>query len=109
MSLYDMIFGSDAESGLFGADTNQTGQLVNQAFNQAYNNYQAQAQLGQQQAFNQKMMNWNTNPFANASPHKWVFNNRPCTLQEFADAIWGQEEHEDKMLFILTHSGPKVD
>ena len=40
--------------------------------------------------------------------HPWVFNNQPCTLQEFADHIW-PNEHEDKMLFILTHSGPKTE
>jgi hypothetical protein len=39
-------------------------------------------------------------------PYTWVFNGKPCSLQEFADAIW-PGEHEDKMLFILTHSGPK--
>jgi len=37
----------------------------------------------------------------------WVFNSKPCSLQEFADCVWGTEEHPDKMLFLLTHSGPE--
>lgn len=105
MSLLDSIFGSGTQAGLLGSNTTQTGQLANQAFNQAYNNYQAQ--MGQQSLsnqFNQKMMNWNQNPFAKTS--NWVFAGKPCTLEEFADAIWGSEPHEDKMLFLLTHSGP---
>jgi len=39
--------------------------------------------------------------------HTWVFNGKSCSLQEFADCIW-PGEHEDKMLFLLTHSGPAV-
>lgn len=112
MSLLDSIFGSGAQSALLGNNIGQTQQQANQAFNQAYNNYQAQGQLGQQslsQAFNQRMSNWNQNPYANQSPHQWVFNNKPCTLHEFADAIWGKEEHPDKMLFILANSGPKAE
>lgn len=107
MSLLDSIFGAGAQAGLLGGTTQQQ---ANQAFNAAYNQYQQQAQIGNQQgaslsqAFNQTMQRWNTNPYAETS--KWVFNGKPCTLQEFADAIWGTEEHEDKMLFLLTHAGP---
>ena len=108
MSLFDSIFGAGAQQSILGQS-----QQVNQAFNQAYNNYQSQAQLGQQQSlsnqFNQAMMNWNQNPYANRSPHQWVFDFKPCTLHEFADAIWGKEEHPDKMLFILANSGPKTE
>jgi len=111
MSLLDSVFGAGAQSAMLGNNTGQTQQQANQAFNAAYNQYQNQqmAQMGQQslsQAFNQKMSNWNTNPFANQSQHQWVFNSKPCSLQEFANKIWGEEDHEDKMLFILTHSGP---
>lgn len=104
MSLLDGIFGAGAHSGLLGSQ---------QQAQQAYNNYQGQAGLANQQSlsnqFNQTMMNWNQNPFANRSPHQWVFNNKPCTLHEFADAIWGKEEHPDKMLFILANSGPTTE
>lgn len=101
MSLFDSIFGAGAQQSMLGSQ-----QQANQV-------YQGQAGLANQQslsqAFNQTMMNWNQNPFANQSPHRWVFNNKPCTLHEFADSIWGPEEHEDKMLFLLTHSGPKQE
>ena len=106
MSLYDSVFGPG-----------QTAVSQSQ-----YNQNAAAAQLGQteysmnaqrdkkyvQQAFNQALSNMNQNPYAtqNWSNHSWVFNNQPCTLQEFADCIWPGES-EDKMLFILTHSGPK--
>jgi len=105
MSLLDDIFGSGAQQNMLGSSSQAT-----QAFNQAYNNYQAQGQLGSQQSlsnnFQQRLQGWNQNPYAGRSHHKWVFDNKPCSLQEFADHIWGEAEHEDKMLFILTHSGP---
>lgn len=108
MSLLDSVFGAGAQAGLLGQS-----QQANQAFNQAYNNYQSQGQLGQQQslsnAFQKQMVNWNQNPYATTSAHQWVFNNKPCTLNEFADAIWGKEEHPDKMLFILANSGPQTE
>lgn len=110
MSLLDSVFGSGAQQSMLGSTTQQQ---ANQAFNQAYNNYQAQAQLGQQQslsnAFQQRLSAMNQNPYATTSAHQWVFNNKPCSLHEFADNIWGKEEHPDKMLFLLTHSGPKTD
>jgi len=40
--------------------------------------------------------------------HNWVYNGKPCTLHEFANCVWGKEDHPDKMLFLLTHSGPTV-
>ena len=99
-----MIFGAGAQQAMLGSTTQQQ---ANQAFNAAYNQYQNQQSLSNQ--FNQRMSNWNQNPYANTSPHQWVFNNKPCTLHEFADAIWGKEDHEDKMLFILANSGPKAE
>ena len=41
------------------------------------------------------------------SKHQWMFNGKPCTLKEFADAIW-PGEHEDKLVFLLTYSGPET-
>lgn len=108
MSLFDSVFGAGAQQAMLGNNTGQAQQHANQAFNAAYNQSSAQQQASLSNQFNQKMMNWNQNPYANRNwvSHQWVFNNKPCTLQEFADCIWGKEEHEDKMLFILSHSGP---
>lgn len=107
MSLLDSVFGAGAQQAMLGNNIGQTQQQANTAFTAAYNQYSSQQQASLSQAFNQKMMNWNQNPYANQSPHQWVFNSKPCTIHEFADAIWGQEDHEDKMLFLLAHSGPE--
>jgi len=112
MSLLDSVFGSGAQQAMIGSTTQQQ---ANQAFNQAYNQYQAQQSLSNQ--FNQVLSNMNQNPYAQHQAQyaggryqaQWVFAGKPCTLQEFADAIWGTEDHEDKMLFLLTHSGPKLE
>lgn len=104
MNIFDSIFGSAR---------NLTSQ--DHAADAAQYSYQAQAQQqaarsqAQQQAFQNKMNSWNTNPYAqrNWVSHRWVFAGQPCSLQEFADHIWGPGEHEDKMLFLLTHSGPQ--
>lgn len=107
MSLYDSIFGTGQNTHL--GQHNMTTQLGQNAASQA--DYSMNTQRDQryvQQAFNQALGNMNQNPYATRTwvSHPWVFNNQPCTLQEFADAVWGTGEHEDKMLFLLTHSGP---
>jgi|Laugrespbdmm15dd_1035085.scaffolds.fasta_scaffold96953_1 hypothetical protein len=89
------LLGSNCQSQVA---SNQMGNLANQM-----NPAVAQA-IAQQQAFQQQMNAYNQNPFARTS--QWVFAGTPCTIQEFADKIW-PGEHEDKMLFILSHSGPK--
>ena len=102
MSMYDRLFGSGAANMLSRTDQDQQDQL-----NNAYGNFAAtagQVQAAQQaSAFNHTLNNWNRNPFAQAN--QWMFNGKPCTLNEFADAIW-PGEHEDKLVFLLTYSGP---
>lgn len=85
MSLFDELFGPAASAIVLGT-----------ANSQAQQNQASWAQLGAQytQAQQRRFVS-----------HTWVFNGKPCTLHEFANAIW-PEDHEDKMLFILTHSGP---
>jgi len=96
MSLLNNIFGSGAQSTLLGS--NCQSQIGNNAMANQYSSAQAQGI-----AFQQSLNAFNQNPFARTS--QWVFAGAPCTIQEFADKIW-PGEHEDKMLFILTHSGP---
>jgi len=92
MSLFDAMLGAGASQSILG---------ISLAQQQAYGIANSSAQQAQAQAqYTQAQMNrFNT--------HKWVFNGKACTLQEFADCIW-PEDHEDKMLFLLTHSGPAV-
>ena len=87
--MLDAILGAGASQAILG---------VSNAQQQAYNSNQRSAQL--QAQYSQAQMNrFNTS--------KWVFNGKSCTLQEFANMIW-PGEHEDKMLFLLTHSGPTI-
>lgn len=88
--MFNSIFGAGASQAILGIDSSQSQSGL-------YNNpniSQIQAQYARAQQ-------------ARFVSHNWVFNGKPCTLQEFANAIWGEAEHEDKMLFLLTHSGPK--
>lgn len=90
MSWLDSMLGAGASQSILG---------INSAQQQAYGIANSSAQM--QAQYTQAQMNrFNT--------HKWVFNGKACTLQEFADCVWGSEPHEDKMLFLLTHSGPTV-
>ncbi len=89
MSLLDGLLGAGASSAILGISSGQQ---------QGY----GLANVAQQQAqYTQAQMNRFNN-------HKWVFNGKACSVEEFANCIWGQEAHEDKMLFLLTHSGPAV-
>ena len=109
MSLIDSLFGAGAANSMLGR-TDVQNQIDNQ-FDSAYNTYVAQQAFGNQpaaqqaSAFNQKLNNWNKNPFAQSS--QWTFAGKPCTITEFADLIW-PGEHEDKLVFLLTHSGPEI-
>jgi hypothetical protein len=107
MSLIDHLFGTGAANSMLGR-TDVQNQIDNQ-FDSAYNNYAAQSgsvQAAQQaNAFNQKLNNWNKNPFAQTAV--WMFAGKSCTLQEFADLVW-PGEHEDKLVFLLTYSGPEI-
>jgi len=99
MSFFDGIFGTEAQASILGSSDQ-----INNAFDQAYQNYQGQANIANQSQIQAQYSRAQQSRWVS---HNWVFNGRPCTLHEFADAIWGKEDHEDKMLFILTHSGPK--
>ena len=88
MSLFDSVFGAGAQQAVFGSVNSQYDDALD-----ASRSAQLQAQYSRAQQ-------------ARFNTHKWVYNGRPCSLHEFADSVWGKEEHEDKMLFLLTHSGP---
>ncbi len=92
MGLFDAMLGAGASHAILG---------ISNAQQRSYDDALDASRSAQMQAqYTQAQMNrFNT--------HKWVFNGKACTLQEFADCIW-PDQHEDKMLFLLTHSGPAV-
>lgn len=108
MSLIDSLFGPGAAGSMLSRT--DMDQIDNQ-FDSVYNTYVAQQAFGNQpaaqqaSAFNQKLNNWNRNPFAQTAV--WMFAGKSCTITEFADLIW-PGEHEDKLVFLLTHSGPEI-
>jgi len=81
MSFLDGLLGAGASSAILGVNTTP--------------------QYSQQQ-----IQNYNKAMKDRMQP-QWVFNGKRCTLQQFADSIW-PNDHEDKMLFLLTHSGPEI-
>jgi hypothetical protein len=83
--MLDAMLGAGASQAILGISSQQN-------YSNQQNISQIQAQYSQAQT-------------ARNNTHQWVFNGVACTLQEFANMIW-PNEHEDKMLFILTHSGP---
>jgi len=89
MSIFDSLFGAGINSAM---SSNQYAQSDDPTDAIRYAQAAFQYNAAQQRPF---------------VPYTWVFNGKPCSLQEFANCVWGTEEHEDKMLFILTHSGPK--
>jgi hypothetical protein len=89
MSFLDGLLGAGASASILGSINTQHDDAMD-----ASRSAQLQAQYSKAQQ-------------ARFTSHQWVFNSRPCTLNEFADAIWGKAEHPDKMLFLLTHSGPR--
>lgn len=93
MSFLDGLLGSGASASILG---------ISNAQQRSYDDALDVSRSAQIQAqYTQAQMNrFNT--------HKWVFNGQPCSLQQFADSVWGSEDHPDKMLFLLTHSGPAV-
>ena len=88
--MLDAILGAGASQAILGVSSSQQ-----QAYGIANNN---SAQLAAQYSRAQQ---------ARFQPQVWVFNGKSCTVQEFANMIW-PGEHEDKMLFLLTHSGPTI-
>ena len=88
MSFLDNLFGAGANSAIMGIGNNS-------------DDFQDASRYAQQAA---QYSSAQQNRFVS---HNWVFNGQPCSLKEFANEIWGTEDHPDKMIFILTHSGPK--
>jgi len=107
MGLFESIFGKTEEYKQDLFDSRTQG-LANQAFNNAYNQYaqqqsmnSAQSQLAQQ-AYNQQLMG--QYHMYKKEPPTWVYNGRECTLKEFADLMYNDDE-QGKLMFILKHGG----
>jgi hypothetical protein len=101
MSFLDSL-GLSGLSGLMGQSPKQLEHKANQAFNSAYNQY-TNGQLGQAgmnlaaQQYNQQL--WQN---VGQKPSPWVFNNKPCTVREFADNIW-KSDCAEKTHFLLKY------
>jgi hypothetical protein len=79
-----------------GLQNAQQGQLGNAAMAQQQANAYSQA-LQQSQLFNQMQR-------AAGRTSPWVFNNKPCTLQQFAREIFPDDE-QAQLIFVLKHEG----
>ena len=105
-SLYDAIFGSNDQAYQDIMDTRTQG-LANQAFNIASSQYaqqvgmnNAQSQLAQQ-AYTQSLLG-QYNMYRDTP--KWVFNGKECTLKEFTEFMFPDDD-EARLMFILKHGG----
>lgn len=105
MSLFETIFGASSHNqGYQDAFDSRAQGLANQATNTAYNQYGqsqlAQSQLAQQQ-YNQALLGqyhiYKDKP-------KWVYNGCECTLKEFTELMWPDDE-QARLMFILKHGG----
>jgi hypothetical protein len=105
MSLFESIFGSShSQTDLI--DTRTQG-LANQAFNNAYGQYAQQQSMNSAQnqlagqAYNQALMGqyhiYKDKP-------KWVYNGCECSLKEFTELMWPDDE-QARLMFILKHGG----
>lgn len=94
-SLYEAIFGTTAQVDIFDS---QSQDIANQAFNSAYSQHQ-QNQLAN--AYNQQLLGQYS--MMRQQP-RWVYNGVECSLQEFADLMFRDDE-EGKLMFILKHGG----
>lgn len=109
MTLFESIFGQACQSQYhydLAQDARAQG-LANQTVNSAYNQYaqqqsmnNAQNQLAQQ-AYNQALLGqyhiYKDKP-------KWVYNGKECTLPEFTEFMWPDDE-QARLMFILKHGG----
>ena len=105
-SLYEMIFGSPDQAYQDAVDTRAQG-LANQQFNNAYGQYaqqqsmtSAQNQLAGQ-AYNQALLGQYKNYYNQPT---WVFNGRECSLKEFTELMFPDDE-QARLMFILKHGG----
>ena len=56
--------------------------------------------MNNQQAYQQQMANWK--PFKDEL-YRWVWNGRPCTIEEFAEQAYG--DTPERTAFLLRHKG----
>jgi hypothetical protein len=108
--LYETIFGPCGQNQTDLMDARTQG-LANSAFNSAYGQYAQQAsmnsaqnQLAAQstQQYNQAMLG--QYHMYKKEPPTWVYNGRECSLKEFADLMYNDDE-QGKLMFILKHGG----
>lgn len=92
MSFFDSIFGTSAQNAAMNSFASNQG-IANSnsqyAQNQLANGYN-QALMSQYQMMRNKP--------------KWVYNGVECSLKEFADLMYNDDE-EGKLMFILKHGG----
>ena len=87
--MFNSIFGALGQSAL-------TGQGIYQTNPQALQNapqWLHQASLAQ-----------SMNAQNQYQPPKWVYNGRPCTLKEFTELMWPDDE-QARLMFVLKHGG----
>lgn len=100
--LYETIFGTCNENTSSVVDSRTQG-LANQAFNSAYNQYAQQQSLNSaQQAYSQQLLG--QYHMYKKEPANWVYNGRDCTLKEFTELMWPDDE-QARLMFILKHGG----
>jgi len=106
MSLFESIFGSNhSQTELM--DTRTQG-LANQAFNNAYGQYAQQQSMASAQnqlagqAYNQALLG--QYHMYKKEPPTWVYNGRECSLKEFTELMWPDDD-EARLMFILKHGG----
>lgn len=92
MTFFDSIFGTSAQNASMNSFASNQG-IANS------NSQYAQNQLAN--AYNQQLMN-QYQMYRNKP--KWVYNGIECTLKEFADLMYNDDE-QGKLMFILKHGG----
>jgi hypothetical protein len=93
MSLFDSIFGASGQTQAMNS------YLGNQAMANNIQSQYTQNQLAN--AYTQQMIN-QYQMYRNKP--KWVYNGIECTLKEFADLMYNDDE-QGKLMFILKHGG----
>lgn len=92
MTLFDTIFGTTAQNSAMNSFASNQGIANSQSQyqqNQLANGYN-QALMAQYQMYRNKP--------------KWVYNGIDCTVNEFAELMWPDDE-QARLMFILKHGG----
>lgn len=109
--LYETIFGTCGENTQADLLDSRTQGLANAVFNNAYSQYAQQQSMNssqqglaaqQAQQYNQAMLG--QYHMYKKEPPTWVYAGRECSLKEFADLMYNDDE-EGKLMFILKHGG----